>query len=270
MVPMGLAEKDVSDFVEELMARHKEAEGRLEHIDSLHELATRTLQDAQDLAEDIKARERKVADEYAQEIILKANEQARAIVEAAEQQGLILREDAKKTERDRVAVRTDSLAQVGASELIVGAKELAERLLQQANASAESKPGSAGLTASLLEHWLAATSTNTRDQAPGEHSSGATDDIANRTTRSGPVATRRGYPRPIFRWKGASGATRYALCVFGPPYGMDDIVFLRGDLNETSFTLPFHLEERVTYRWTVCAGSATGWGKPFPYLRCTG
>jgi len=270
VVPMGLAEKDVSDFVEELMVRHRDAEERLKHIDSLHELATRTLQDAQALVEDIKERERKEAYEKAQEIISKANEQALAIIEAAEQQGLILRQDARKTERDRLAERTNSLAQVLDGELIVGAQELAERLLAQANASAESTPESAGLTASQLEHWLAATSTNTGDQAPGEHSSGATDDIADRTTQTGPVPTRRGYPRPTFRWKGASGATRYALCVFGPPYGMDDIVFLRGDLNETSFTLPFHLEERVTYRWTVCAGSATGWGKPSPYRRCTG
>ena len=267
---MGLAEKDVSDFVEELMARYRQAEERLEHIDLLHELATRTLQDAQAFAEDIKERGKKEADEYAQEINSKAKEQAQAIVEAAEQQALSLREDAKKTERDRLAVRTNSLVQVEDGELIVGAQELAERLLAQANASAESKPGGAGLTASRLEHWLAATSTDPRDQAPGEHPSGATDEIANRTTQSGAVPTRRGYPRPTFRWKGASGATRYALCVFGPPYGMDDIVFLRGDLSETSFTLPFHLEERVIYRWTVSAGSATGWGKPLPYRLCNG
>ena len=270
MVPMGLAEKDVSDFVEELMARHRKTEERLEHIDSLHELAARTLRDAQALAEDIKERERKEADDYAQEVISKANEQARAILEAAEQQGLVLQEDAKKTERDRLAVRTNSLVQAEDGELIVGAQELAERLLAQANASADSKPASADLTASRLEDWLATTPTDSRDQAPGEYSSGATDDIADRTTESEPVPARRGYPRPTFRWKGASGATRYALCVFGPPYGMDDIVFLRGDLSGTSFTLPFHLDERVTYRWTVCPGSATGWGKPFPYLRCTG
>ena len=179
-------------------------------------------------------------------------------------------EDAKNKEWDRVAVRTSSLAQVNDGELIVGAQELAERLLEQANASAGSKPASAGLTASRLEHWLATTSTNTGNQAAGEHTSGAADDIPVGTTQPAPVATRRGYPRPTFRWRGVSGATRYALCVFGPPYGMDDIAFLRGDIIGTSLTLPFHLEERVTYRWTVCPGSATGWGKPFPYRRCTG
>ena len=263
MVPMGLAEKDVSAFVEELMARHRETEERLEHIDSLHRLATRTLLDAQALAQEIKEKERKEADEYAQEIILRANDQARTIVEAAEQQRVIVREDANKTERDRVAQASDG-------ELIVGARELAELLLAQANAKSDSRTASAGLTTSRFEHWLAATATNARDQSPGEDSGDATNNNANRTRQPGRAATRRGYPRPTFRWKGSSGATRYALCVFGPPYGMDDIVFLRGNLSGTSFTLPFHLEERVTYRWTVCPGSATGWGKPFPYLRCTG
>ena len=270
VVKKGLAEKDVSDFVEELMARHREVEARLEHIDSLHELATRTLQDAQALAEDIKERAKKETDEYAQEIISKADEQARALVEGAEQQGLSLIRDAKKTERDRLAVRTNSLAQAEDGDLIVGAQELAQRLLVQANANAESKPGSGELTAAQLEHWLAVTPANAGNPAPGAISIAAADDTSNGATESGPVATRRRYPRPTFRWRGVSGATRYALCVFGPPYGMDDIVFLRGDIIGTEFTLPFHLEEGVTYRWTFCGGSATGWGKPFPYLKCTG
>ena len=220
--------------------------------------------------EDIKERGRKEADEYAQSIIPKAKGEAQAIVEAAKLQALSLLDDAKKAESDRAVIRTNSLVQAKSGELIVGAQELEERLLVQANASAESKPVSGGLKASRLEHWLAATPTDHGGHAPGQHSSGATDAITDRTTQSGPVAPRRGYPRPTFRWRGVSGATRYALCIFGPPYGMDDIVFLRGDIIETSFTLPFHLEERVTYRWTVCGGSATGWGKAFRYLRCTG
>ena len=269
-MPQGLAEKDVSDFVEELIARHREAEERLAHIDSLHELAARTLQDAQELAEDIKEKGRKHTDEYAQSIIPKAEEQAKAILEAAKKQAIILKEDANKTEADRVALRTSSLVRVGDGQLIVGAQELAEQLLKQANASADSRPENSGFTAARLEHWLTVSSMDSGNPSPAEHSNGATDDDSSPTTQVGAAPTRRGYPRPTFRWKGVSGATRYALCVFGPPYGMDDIVFLRGDIIETSYTLPFHLAERVTYRWTVCEGSATGWGKPFPYLRCTG
>ena len=254
------------------MARHREAEERLAHIDSLHELAARTLQDAQSLAEDIKEKGRKETDEYAEGIIPKAKEQARAILETARQQALILQEDANKTESDRVAIRTNSLVQAKDGQLIVGAQELAEQLLKQANANAKSKsrPEDSGFTASRLEHWLMVTAADTVDHAPGDKSSGASDDPSNRATQIGATPTRRGYPRPTFRWKGVSGATRYALCVFGPPYGMDDIVFLRGDIIGTEITLPFHLAERVTFRWTVCGGSATGWGKPSPYLRCTG
>jgi len=270
LVPMGLSEDDVSEFVEELMTRHRRVAERLEHIDSIHELATRTLQDAQALAEDINEKGKKETDEYAQEIISKARDQALAIVEVAEKRALNLIEDAKKKQSDRLAVRTGPLDQVSNGELIVGAKELAERLLEQASSGTGSKPGDAELTASRLEYWLTTTSMETGNHAPGDLSKGASDDPSARTMQYGAAPTRRGYPRPTFRWKGVSGATRYALCVFGPPYGIDDIVFLRGDIIGTSLTLPFHLAERVTYRWTVCGGSATGWGKPSPYLRCTG
>ena len=185
------------------------------------------------------------------------------------EQALILIEDAKKKDSDRVAVRTNSLAQTEDGELIVGAQELAERLLEL-SASAGGKPESAELTASRLKQWLGARSTNTGNPTASDQSGEAADNTPKGATQSQHVATRQGYLRPTFRWRGVSGATRYALCVFGPPYGMDDIVFLRGNIIGTSFTLPFHLEERVTYRWTVCAGSATGWGKPFPYRRCNG
>ena len=43
LVPDGLSEGDVTSFVEEMMSRHKEADERLEHLDSLHRLATETL-----------------------------------------------------------------------------------------------------------------------------------------------------------------------------------------------------------------------------------
>ena len=270
MVPMGLAENDVSDFVEELMARHKEVEERLEHIDSLHELATRTLQDAQELAEEIKEQGRKQTDEYAQSIIPQAKEQARAIIEAAEQQALVLLKDAQKTERDRLELRSGCLGQVNTGDLIVGAQELAERLLTQANTSAGTDPGSAEMTASQLEKWLATTAIDPPINGSPNRSTGSDENESNGASKTGTLPSKRGFPRPTFRWKGVSGATRYALCVFGPPYGMDDIVFLRADIIETSFTLPFYLEERVTYRWTVCGGSATGWGKPYPYLQCNG
>ena len=51
LVPDGLSESDVTAFVEEMMSQQKDADVRLEHIDSLHRLATDTLQEAQGLAE---------------------------------------------------------------------------------------------------------------------------------------------------------------------------------------------------------------------------
>ena len=75
MVPMGLSEDDVSDFVEELMARHEQVETRLEQLDSLLRLAEATLQDAQDLAESHKSEERKQSDEEARAIIAQVREE---------------------------------------------------------------------------------------------------------------------------------------------------------------------------------------------------
>jgi hypothetical protein len=65
LVPDGLSESDVTAFVEEMMSQHKDADERLEHIDSLHRLATDTLQEAQELSESYKSDGRKQSDEEA-------------------------------------------------------------------------------------------------------------------------------------------------------------------------------------------------------------
>ena len=110
MVPMGLAENDVSDFVEELMARHRQVEERLEHIDSLHRLATETLQEAQELAALHKSEGRKQSDEDAKAIIAEANERARVIIKTADKQAREIKQEAK-SESERNAASTGRLAQ---------------------------------------------------------------------------------------------------------------------------------------------------------------
>ena len=84
------------------MFRHKDAYERLEHIDSLHRLATDTLQEAQELAELHKSEGRKKADDEAQMVISEATERACTIIEFAEKQARELRQDAK-TESEREA-----------------------------------------------------------------------------------------------------------------------------------------------------------------------
>ena len=107
MVPNGLAEADVSAFVEELMAKRKEAEERLKHIDSLHELANRTLRDAQQMAEDLKE-EGWQAEENARAIIAEANERVEKIVEAADQGARAPKEGAQKDSERKAASITSS------------------------------------------------------------------------------------------------------------------------------------------------------------------
>ena len=83
---------DVSDFVEDCVARHKNLDQKPEHIDALYELAKRTLLDAKVLADELKAKERQLAGEYFQEAISKANAEAREIVKNANQHELDLKE----------------------------------------------------------------------------------------------------------------------------------------------------------------------------------
>ena len=102
LVPDGLSEGDVTAFVEEMITRHKEADERLDHLDSLHRLATETVQEAQELAEHHKSEGRKQADDEAQTVIAAATERARLIVETAEKLAIDLKQDAK-TESERQA-----------------------------------------------------------------------------------------------------------------------------------------------------------------------
>ena len=74
LVPDGSSEDDVTAFVEEMISRHKEADERLEYIDSLHRLAKDTLQEAKKLAESHKSEGRKQSGEEAQAIITAATE----------------------------------------------------------------------------------------------------------------------------------------------------------------------------------------------------
>ena len=100
LVPAGLSEGDVTAFVEEMISGHKEADERLEHLDSLHRLSTETLQEAQELAERHKSEGRKQADDEAQTVIAAATERTRLIVQTAEKLASDLKQDAK-TESER-------------------------------------------------------------------------------------------------------------------------------------------------------------------------
>ena len=231
------------------MRQSKEADERLEHIDSLHELAKRTLQDAQTLSADLKEEGQAEADDAARAIISEAAERARGIVAAAEQQAWRLIEEAK-AESEKQTLRTNTLAEMKARELIVGAHASVERILDQVNTKAASQ--ARGVT------------TPAQPAAAQSAEPGGTNQLPNQPSTA---ATGGAKSRPTFRWPPVPGATRYAIYIFGPPYGRDDSIFQREDLTETSLTLPIDLEDGITYQWTIRAGNANGWGKPFPFKR---
>lgn len=227
MVPDGLSEAEVYLFVEELLSRYKEGKERLDHLDSLYELATRTLREA---------------DESVTKIISDAAQRARTILEEAEEQARKIKSEAK-TESERQASSTISLAERRAQELILGAQATAERLLHQADSRARSQIRSATAEAPM--------------KAPAGHRKTA--------PQQGGVAISGNKTRPTFRWKAVPRATRYGLYVCGPPYGKGDFVFIREDITDTALTLPVDLEKGVKYQWTIRAGNAKGWGKPSPF-----
>ena len=84
VVSEGLAETDVVIFVEKLMRQHRESLKQLDHISSLHELATKTVEDAGALAANIKEEAKSESESEFGRIVDDAVEKARGIVEQAD------------------------------------------------------------------------------------------------------------------------------------------------------------------------------------------
>ena len=247
MVPDGLAESEVYLFVEELRSKYEEARQRLDHLDALYELATRTL---------------KEADENVSSIIADATERARIIVEDAEEKAHSVKSEAK-TDSERQASSTISLAERRAQEMIAGAQATVERLLREADSRAKSL-AQIGVVAA----GKAAAQGEKPDNPPGKQQSAAGTGATRKPAQQ--PESDENKTRPTFRWNAVPRATRYGLYVCGPPYGKDDFVFVREDIKNTSLTLPVDLEKGVTYQWTIRAGNARAGVSPLPsrYTKC--
>ena len=237
----------MSAFVEQLLAEQRETENRLENVDALHALATRTVEEAQKLSQD--------AGDTAEQIVSSANVRARKIIAAAEERAINLVKEAK-TAAGREAASTAISADQRARELVLEPPAPAEKLRGKANPRTK---GFGGVADAAVAH-------------PGEHSSVPSqvqqpqfaNDPASRIVPNSGVAPPAKNVRPTFRWNSVPGATRYGLYLCGPPYGKDDFVFMQEDITDTSLTLPIDLERGITYQWTIRAGNAKAWGKPFP------
>jgi transcriptional regulator of nitric oxide reductase len=107
IVKEGLAETDVVIFVQKLMADQRKAQKKLDQLDSLHELATKTIQDAERLAQGLKreaeaqGQARAVtiiaeAEAKAKDIVAEAQRKTEAAVEAGRQRGAALEAESRR------------------------------------------------------------------------------------------------------------------------------------------------------------------------------
>ena len=84
VVSEGLAETDVVIFVEKMMRQHRDSLKQLDHIAALHGLATKTVEDAEQLSSDIKEQAKVEAEAESAEAVDEATAQARQMLERAE------------------------------------------------------------------------------------------------------------------------------------------------------------------------------------------
>ncbi len=97
VVAEGLAETDVVIFFEKLIREHREKLKQLDHVSSLHELATKTVEDAQGLASTIEEEAEATAQARAEQTTRDAQDRAKTIIEEARQAAQELAQHARAT-----------------------------------------------------------------------------------------------------------------------------------------------------------------------------
>ncbi|MFQ5873156.1 MAG: DivIVA domain-containing protein [Dehalococcoidia bacterium] len=102
VVPKGLDETDVVDYVESLRALYEGSQKEFNHAQSLRELATITLEKAQRLGEEIRRKAEKESKRQAKNIISEAEDNARRITEKAAEDAVSIKAEARKKAHDRI------------------------------------------------------------------------------------------------------------------------------------------------------------------------
>ena len=83
VVAEGLAETDVVIFVEKMMREHREKNDQLKHIKALHRLAQKTVEDAEQLANSVKAEAKATSETEADSVMSEADARAKEIIDEA-------------------------------------------------------------------------------------------------------------------------------------------------------------------------------------------
>ena len=131
VVAQGLAETDVVIFVEKLMRSHRERVKQLDHIDSLHQLATKTVEDAERMSETIMRDAGKASEAESSRLTTEAQSQAADVLEkaqtAAQQLVEAARAQAVELHKEHKSRLQHHLSEIDSA--LVALKEAAEREL---------------------------------------------------------------------------------------------------------------------------------------------
>ena len=102
IVPDGLDVTDVTLFVEGLMSRYQSSIEKASHIEPLHELARKTVEEAEHIAGEIKRRSEEEAKDLATQIRSNAEHSADEIIQRAFAAGTAIEEEAQRKAREKV------------------------------------------------------------------------------------------------------------------------------------------------------------------------
>ena len=102
IVPDGLDVTDVTLFVEDLMGHYQSSIEKASHIEPLHELARKTVEEAEHIAGEIKRRSEEEAESLATQIRSNAEHSANEIVQRAFAAGTAIEEEAQRRAPDKV------------------------------------------------------------------------------------------------------------------------------------------------------------------------
>ena len=101
MVANGLDEADVGLFVEELMSRYQASLDKSSHIEPLHELARKSVEEAERFASEIRERGEQDGQRRATEIISEAEHSGQEIIQRAFRAANAIEEESRrKSERE--------------------------------------------------------------------------------------------------------------------------------------------------------------------------
>ena len=101
-MPDGLDVTDVALFVEGLMSRYQSSIDKASHIEPLHELARKTVEEAEHIAGEIKRRSEEEGKSLSTQIKSNAEHSADEIVQRAFAAGAAIEEEAQRKAREKV------------------------------------------------------------------------------------------------------------------------------------------------------------------------